>query len=76
MENKEDQSLETQPIGWPQDNTENLLQRHTVYFEFADLGCIIQIGCKKFCFSDNNKALEEFIKYVKNPKEAHENWNK
>lgn len=74
MENKEDQSLDPQPTYRPQDNTGNLLKRYTVTFEFTDLGCIIQVGCKKFCFSDNNKALYEFIEYVKNPKEAYENW--
>ena len=83
MENQKDtqindgcEPIPTNEVCWPQDNTGNELKRHTVTFEFTDLGCIIQVGCKKFCFSDNNKALVEFDKYVKNPKEAYETWNK
>ena len=82
MENQKDtqindgcEPISTNEVCWPQDN-KDFLKRYTAHFEFADLGCIIEIGCKKFCFSDNNKALEEFVKYVKNPKEAYETWNK
>lgn len=59
---------------WLQDDL-SLLRKHIVTFEFADAGCIIQVGCKKFCFSDNIVALNEFRKYVENPREAYETWN-
>lgn len=49
----------------------DLLKRYPITFDFADVGCIIQIGCKRFCFSDNIVALDEFSKYVKKPKEAY-----
>lgn len=65
----------TDEVCWPGEN-KDLLKTYTAHFEFTDLGCIIQIGCKKFCFSDNIVALNEFSKYVKNPKEAYETWNK
>ena len=51
-----------------------LLKNHNVTFSFYDVGCAISIGCKTYAFSDNNVALEEFSKYVKNPTEAHEKW--
>lgn len=57
-------------------NKLEMLKRHNVTFNFADVGCTISIGCKTYCFSDNTVALEEFSKYMENPKAAYEKWNK
>ena len=64
-----------EPIKKSEDSLE-ALKRHNVTFNFADVGCTISIGCRRYCFSDNIVALEEFIKYVKNTEEAYEKWNK
>lgn len=63
------------PMGLPETRNQ-ALQQWEVNIRFLSVGCVISVGCRTIGFGDVNEAMRELTKYVSNPIEEREKWNK
>lgn len=74
--NNEDNQLNDQSLKEYKPSKSKILQENRVEIEFCTIGCMIRVGCKKISFYSTEEAMIELNKYVQNPYEAHQKWNK
>ena len=57
-------------------NKQQILREYEVRLRFLSVGCVISVGCKEIPFTNVGEAMEELNKYVSNPYEETNRWNK
>lgn len=55
---------------------QELLRSYDVKITFVDSGCIVNVGCRNVAFTTTEEAVDAVNKYIANPKEELEKWNK
>ena len=55
---------------------EQALRRYEITLRFLDRGMIVRVGCKEIAFSSNKEGLDALNKYIANPWDEQNNWEK
>jgi hypothetical protein len=52
------------------------LRDYEINIRFLSVGCVVIVGCRQIPFRNITEAMEEVNKYVQNPIQERERWNK